>query len=429
MSATSNSLAIPSPLPVAVIGAGPVGLAAAAHLLTRGIRPVVFESGESAGAGVRTWSHVKVFSPWELDIDPVAATLLERRGWIAPDPDGYPTGDELVERYLEPLASVPAIADALHLRSRVVAVTRAGTDKLKDAGRDDAPFEIVLEQEGYERRVLARAVIDASGTLSRPNPLGSGGIPATGERELARWIAYGVPDVRAQAERYAGKRVLVAGAGHSAMNVLQDLVAIRAADPSTRIHWAVRREAYENLFGGDERDGLPARAALGRAIERLTGTGEVTLHQGVRVEALQRVDSWISVTHGDGVLGPFDEIIAATGFRPDPSLLAELRLDLDDRVEAPRRLAPLIDPNLHSCGSVPPHGADELGHPDAGVYIVGMKSYGRAPTFLMRTGYEQVRSVVAALDGDWEAARRGTLVLPETGVCSVDRPALAGTAG
>ena len=111
-------------------------------------------------------------------------------------------------------------------------------------------------------------------------------------------------------------------------------------------------------------------------------------------------------------------MIAATGFRPDLSLLAELRLDLDDRVEAPRTLAPLIDPNLHSCGSVPPHGVDELSHPDEGIYVVGMKSYGRAPTFLLRTGYEQVRSVVAALDGDWQAARQVELVLPETGVCS-----------
>jgi len=118
-----------------------------------------------------------------------------------------------------------------------------------------------------------------------------------------------------------------------------------------------------------------------------------------------------------------DEVVAATGFRPDLELLGELRLDLDDRVEAPRALAPLIDPNVHSCGSVPPHGVDELSHPDAGVYVVGMKSYGRAPTFLLRTGYEQVRSVVAGLAGDWESARQVKLVLPETGVCSASRGA------
>jgi hypothetical protein len=123
-----------------------------------------------------------------------------------------------------------------------------------------------------------------------------------------------------------------------------------------------------------------------------------------------------------------DEVIATTGFRPDLSVLRELRLDLDDGVEAPRTLAPLIDPNLHSCGTVPPHGVDELSHPDADVFVVGMKSYGRAPTFLLRTGYEQVRSVVAALAGDWQAARATDFVLPETGVCSLNRAPATETA-
>ena len=102
-----------------------------------------------------------------------------------------------------------------------------------------------------------------------------------------------------------------------------------------------------------------------------------------------------------------------------------MRLDLDPAVESPRALAPLIDPNVHSCGTVPPHGAEELKHPDANLFVIGMKSYGRAPTFLMLTGYEQARSVVSAIAGDWEAARRVELVLPETGVCSTDRLAEA----
>jgi hypothetical protein len=113
-----------------------------------------------------------------------------------------------------------------------------------------------------------------------------------------------------------------------------------------------------------------------------------------------------------------DRAIVATGFRPDLGMLAELRVELEPAVEAPPALAPLIDPNFHSCGSVPPHGVLELTQPEAGLYIVGSKSYGRAPTFLMATGYEQVRSVVAELAGDHVAAREVYLVLPETGVCS-----------
>ena len=107
-----------------------------------------------------------------------------------------------------------------------------------------------------------------------------------------------------------------------------------------------------------------------------------------------------------------DRIVVATGFRPDLSFLRELRIELDPAVEAPPKLAPLIDPNFHSCGTVPPHGIAELAHPEPGFVIVGSKSYGRAPTFLMATGYEQVRSVVAELAGDHAAARKFELVLP-----------------
>src|SRR5918992_4577809 len=134
--------------PVAVIGAGPVGLAAAAHLTARGIEPVIFEAGDSVGASVREWGHVRVFSPWEYNVDPVAAELLGPTGWSAPAARGYPTGDEIVERYLEPLAAAPGIAESLHLRARVVGVTRLGVDKLKDAGRDDAPYQLIVEQHG-----------------------------------------------------------------------------------------------------------------------------------------------------------------------------------------------------------------------------------------------------------------------------------------
>jgi hypothetical protein len=118
-----------------------------------------------------------------------------------------------------------------------------------------------------------------------------------------------------------------------------------------------------------------------------------------------------------------DQIVVATGFRPDLAPIRELRVALDPILEAPPALAPLIDPNLHSCGTVPPHGVVELSHPEPGFYIAGSKSYGRAPTFLMATGYEQVRSIVAEIAGDHEAARRVELVLPETGVCSTGAPA------
>ena len=407
-----------NPERVAVIGAGPVGLAAAAHLLARGLQPVVFEAGDEVGASVREWGHVRVFSPWEFNTDPAAVELLERHGWTAPEPTGYPTGSEIVERYLAPLAATPELAPTLHLGARVVGVTRAGIDKLKDDGREDAPFELVVDEQGVEHRYLADAVIDASGTWTRPNPLGAGGLPAAGERAHADRIRYGIPDVIGTARaRYAGKRGLVVGSGHSAFNAILDLVALRDSEPATQIVWAIRGGAPGRKYGGGGDDQLPARGALGSAVRDLVADGAVALAADFQTRRVSERDGKLVLADGERELVA-DEVIAATGFRPDLALLGELRLDLDDRVEAARALAPLIDPNLHSCGSVPPHGVDELSHPDAGVHMVGMKSYGRAPTFLLRTGYEQARSVVAALAGDWEAARSVELVLPETGVCN-----------
>jgi pyridine nucleotide-disulfide oxidoreductase len=393
-------------LPVAVIGAGPVGLSAAAHLLSRDIEPLIFEAGERVGASVRQWGHVRVFSPWEFNVDPAAARLLAAAGWVAPPAEGYPTGDEIVDRYLEPLAALPAIAKRLHLGARVVAVTKHGVDKLKDDGRDEAPFELVVDEHGTERRLLARAVIDASGTWTMPNPLGASGVPAVGERAHAERITYGIPDVLgADRDRYAGRRVLVIGSGHSAFNAILDLVALRDSEPPTEIVWAIRGAGPGRKYGGGGDDQLPAREALASAVRRLVAEGSVELVPGFQTHQVRTVDQRLVIADGARSIAA-DEVIAATGFRPDLALLRELRLDLDDRVEAPRALAPLIDPNLHSCGSVPPHGVEELSHPDRDVYVLGMKSYGRAPTFLLRTGYEQVRSVAAALAGDWDAARR-----------------------
>lgn len=404
--------------PVVVIGAGPVGLAAAAHLLARGLEPLVLEAGTGVGASLRQWAHVRMFSPWEFNIDREAGALLRAVGWHAPDGAGFPTGGELVGRYLEPLARLPAIAARLRTGTRVTAVSRLRRDRMKNAQRDEAPFVVRVEDADGERDLLAHAVIDASGTFGQPNPLGASGLPALGERAARDAIAYGLPDVfGTQRARYAGKRVLVIGSGHSALNVLNDLARLAGDVPSTRIVWALRRTSLQRALGGGDNDQLRERGALGLRVAQLVQSGALKVETGFELEAIERTPRGL-IARGNGrVLADVDEIVGATGFRPDHSLLSELRLALDEGTQAPVALAPLIDPNLHSCGSVRPHGAQELKHPDAGVYIVGMKSYGRAPTFLLATGYEQVRSVAAALAGDHEAARRVELVLPETGVC------------
>lgn len=418
-------------LPVAVIGAGPVGLAAAAHLVSRGETPLVLEAGPTVGASVLEWGHVRLFSPWGYNIDAAAAELLAADGWTPPAPDEYPTGRELVERYLAPLAATPSLAPHIRLDTRVLAVTRQGFDKMKTAGREAAPFLLHLRTaSGDEDYALARAVIDASGTWRTPNPLGAGGLPAIGERALARRIFSGIPDVLgAHRARYAGRRVLVVGSGHSAFNTILDLGALAATAPGTAITWAVRRPTPGQIFGGGEHDLLEARGLLGARVRELVAAGALRLVTGFKVRRLDATAGGIAV-HGErDVLPPVDEIVATTGFRPDLGILNELRLALDPAVESTTALAPLIDPNYHSCGTVRPHGAEELRHPEEDFYIVGMKSYGRAPTFLMLTGYEQVRSVTAALAGDWAGAGDVRLELPETGVCTLDAHGAAGPAG
>jgi hypothetical protein len=419
-------------LPVAIIGAGPVGLAAAAHLVARGETPIILEAGNQVGATVRQWGHVRIFSPWRYNVDAVAAAMLEKAGWTMPDPDHLPTGQELVEDYLEPLAQLPEIQPQLRLRTRVVSITRRGHDKMRTSGREDAPFVLHLVTPTGEDVLVARAVIDASGTYESPNPLGADGTDARGEAGVRDRVFYGIPEVLGtHRSRYAGRRVAVVGSGHSALNTLLDLVTLRAEVPTTEILWIVRRPPTARVFGGGPADALPARGALGQHARELLDRGLVRLVVG-RIAAVSRTAGGVAIQDEVGrALAEIDEVVAVTGFRPDLSLLRELRLDLDPVMEAPRALAPLIDPNVHSCGTVPPHGVEELAQPEAGFYIVGMKSYGRAPTFLMLTGYEQVRSIACALTGDMAGARRVDLTLPATGVCSTrptDTRVLAGVA-
>lgn len=420
---------------VAIIGAGPVGLAAAAHVLERGMSPIVLEAGAEAGHAVRQWQHVQLFSPWEYNVDKAAARLLAPTGWNSPDPNAYPTGGELIDRYLEPLATRTPLRETIRTSSRVTAISRAGFDKAKTKGREQAPFEIRYQNGKGSEMLHADAVIDISGTWFSPNPAGGNGLPAIGEREHTDRIAYGVPDVRgAGRARYAGRTVAVLGAGHSAVGTLIDLVQLAGEVPGTQAVWLLRGADPAKAFGGGRNDKLAARGELGATFAALVAAGKIRIETGFGVTHLSESEGRLEISAGAGgdarsVVA--DELIVSTGFRPDLSVLSELRLRLDPAIDAPAALAPLIDPNEHSCGTVRPHGARELAHDEPGFYLAGMKSYGRAPTFLMMTGYEQVRSIVADIAGDKEAAARVELALPETGVCTrgVESAGAAGCCG
>jgi thioredoxin reductase len=411
-------------LPVAVIGAGPVGLAAAAQLISRGLKVKVYESRSHAGSSLSDWGHVRVFTPWRYCVDAVARQLLEGHGWTMPELEAFPTADEIIDQYIGPLAQLPELAPSIETNARVIAVSRWGADKVVSKGREQRPFMLMVETAKGMRRDTARAVIDASGTWQTPNPLGAGGLSAEGESELSDRIAYGIPDVLGRDRHlYAGRTTLVAGAGHSAANALLELAKLSESAPGTSAIWTTRSTDLVRIYGGGDADALPARGELGSEVRDLAESGRVRLVTGFATTAIREVDGCLLVDGQtkDGVLtiGPVDRIIAATGQRPDLALTRELRLDLDPWLESVKALGPLIDPNEHSCGDVPPHGHRELSHPEPGFYTVGIKSYGRAPTFLLLTGYEQVRSVAAAIAGDMAAADAVQLVLPESGVCTV----------
>ena len=412
------------PLPIAIIGAGPIGLAAAAHLILRGEPVRVFEKAPVVAANLRDWGHVRLFSVWEQCIDEAAAALLDRHGWVAPPASQLPLGRDLVADYLEPLAATPELASVIETNTSVIRIARQGLDRMTTRGREKRPFAITLsDPAGNTSEILVRAVIDTSGTWQNPNPLGAHGWPIEGEDIFADRIAYGIPDISGGArENYAGLRTLVMGSGHSAANALLDLASLAQEEPATSMTWAVRGSSLQKIFGGGTADQLPARGALGERLRALVDEKRLTIELSFAAQRLKKNGNGILVDgmtpEGPRTIGAFDRIVAATGQRPDFSFAREIQLDLDPVVESSRTLGPLIDPNVHSCGTVPPHGWRELQHAEPDFFTAGIKSYGRAPTFLLLTGYEQVRSITAHLAGDDAAANDVRLVLPETGVCN-----------
>jgi thioredoxin reductase len=412
-------------LPVAIIGAGPVGLAAAAHLTIRKQPFLLFEAGNTVASNILSWAHIRVFSPWRYNIDKSARQLLKDSGWISPDEEDLPTGLELYKRYLKPLSDVPAMKPHILLDSKVISIGRKNIDKVRTQGREELPFVVQVLCRNEIKQYDVKAVIDASGTWSSPNPVGSGGVYAVGEVENRRRIFYGIPDILGvHSSRYESKDVLVVGSGHSSINAVLELDKLKGRFPDTEIHWVLRKKNLRDIYGGKENDALEARGALGIKIEELISNDRVNVYTPFQIQQILNRDHKLTVIGSQDnqkfALPGIDEIISNTGSRPDFSFLRELRLSIDPSLESVAEIAGLIDPNIHSCGTVRPHGEKELRHPDKDFYIAGSKSYGRAPTFLMATGYEQVRSIAAAIDGDMKAARNIEIDLPETGVCSVD---------
>ncbi len=377
---------------IAVIGAGPIGLEAAWQAKDRGYPVRIFERGV-AGASMRAWGHVRMFSPLAMN-----TSALGRRGVkLRAGEDEFLTGAEFAEQYLQPLAH--GLGDRLVTRARVVGIGRAESlkgDWIGVADRARQPFELLIEQGGREWIEEAEIVLDCSGTYGRSRALGSAGMPVPGERACADFIFHGVPDISgALREQFAGCRVLVIGAGHSAATVVASLADLAEAGSPGEVNWIVRKPLTQPAVVITD-DPLPARAALARRVNELAAApGWLTFHPGKYVRRMKRAGAAVEVELGpEPALLTVDLIVAATGFRPDLSLARELQVSLCYATEGTLPLAArLLGETGGDCLAAGAFGVDALRHPEPGYFALGMKSYGRASDFLIRTGYEQVTSV------------------------------------
>jgi thioredoxin reductase len=395
---------------LAIIGAGPIGLEAAAAAVELGLDVHVFERGE-VGDHLLAWGHVGMFTPWRMVTGPASARLLARNGGTLPDPETLPTGRELVEWLLQPLARTPELRERVHTHAQVLHVARRGALKgewIGAAQRRDHPFRIIVRDAGGREQVLhAFAVIDASGTYGSPNWAGTGGIPARQESYLAPQMSYHCDDVLGlRRERHAGKRTLVVGGGLTAATTVLGLAQLAAEVPGTTAVW-VTRAAEPTLTGQVEHDPLPARARLVAEAQRLMRGEDPAIGWtgGAEVEGFEYNSAThryrVALTCGDAArIEEADQVIVNCGFGPDNGLYRELQVHECYGSRGPMALSAALLGAGGDCMAVPATGLDQLRNPEPDFYILGAKSYARYTTFLLERGFEQVAQVTAQLATD-----------------------------
>jgi cation diffusion facilitator CzcD-associated flavoprotein CzcO len=394
---------------IAILGGGPTGLEAALCAVDHGYSFTLYEASESIAGHVNAWGHVRMFSPWVYNVSDRMRRHLERAGYSVPaaDDPSCPTGKELVDRILDPLARLAELAPHLKTSSKVVAVGREALLKHEEIGtavRAAARFRLLLRNSaGKERVEHAGVVLDCTGTYGNPNPLGDGGVPAPGERDLDRKICRWIPDFQKRAESWAGRTVLLVGAGHSAQTAAADLARFAERYPGTRILWALRRE--NPSWGAVPDDPLPERARLTAEAERLFQGSSDAIESigGVVVDSLAPQNNRVEVTlrqrDGTEFSVEVDQILSLTGSVGDHSIYRQLQVHECYATSGPMKLAAaLLGAQTADCLTQESHGAEVLVNPEPGFFILGAKSYGRNATFLMKVGWQQVAEVFDLLE-------------------------------
>ncbi|HEV8629367.1 MAG TPA: flavoprotein [Thermoanaerobaculia bacterium] len=401
------SPAAPAHPHLAILGAGPIGLEAALGAADAGLSFTLYEAGAEPASHLADWGHVRLFTPWDLSVSPRQRRQLEAAGKPAPTGGDCPTGDELRRRVLLPLAGSPAVAPRLRLGARLRAVGRQGLlkhEEIATAARGGRPFRLLVDERGEERIELADRVLDCTGTWGHPNTLGDGGIPAPGEERLAGRISHHIPDVAREGAEWAGRSILLVGAGHSAQTAARDLAALAIGAPGTRVLWALRDE--QPGFGAVVDDPLPARAALAATAAELLGGASpaVWAYRGVAVERLAERDGKLVVTlrkvAGEPQEVIVDRVLALTGAVGDHALYRQLQVHECYATSGPMKLSAALFASTGGggdCLAQTTHGVDNLKSPEPGFFLLGVKSYGRNNSFLLRVGWGQVAEVMAEL--------------------------------
>ena len=390
---------------LAIVGAGPVGLEAAAGAVAGGLNVVLLERGLLA-QHLADWGHVRLFTPFELNAGPAGRAALGSGGRALPEPGALLTGREFREEYLLPLAAALDDRVTILSRHRVLSISRGSLLKGEALGlttRAESPFRLLYEGPDGEAEVLAEQVFDCSGTYGQPNWAGPGGTPARGERGLRTSIEYGLPDVLGtDRSRYRGVRTLVLGGGHSAATTVLSLATLAAQGPETRFSWATRRSESPPLVAIPE-DPLPERESLVARAGTLAGappTGSEWLGGAQLLEIARDGEEFTARLAVDGGEreSRFGAVVANVGYEPDDRLYRQLQIHECYASRAPMKLAAAL---LSSAGDGPPDcltlggfGPDTLENPEPGFFILGAKSYGKHPAFLLKTGYEQVRDAL-----------------------------------
>ena len=385
---------------IAILGAGPIGLEAALAAAQRGDDFTVYESAPTVGGHVRRWGHVRTFTPWAMNVSPRMRSHLP----AAPGGDTLPSGTQLADELLEPIAALPQLAGRIRLQTRVLAVGREGLLKheaIGDPRRASRPFRLLVARpDGSEAIVHADVVIDATGTYGNPNRLGDGGIDAVNERAFEDRIERFLPALTEQARDWAGRTILLTGSGHSAQTAVRQLAAFARDAPGTRIVWAVRKPRPD--WGAVEADPLPERASLNAAAAELAAgaSDAVRLRPGCVTEALHARGDRIVVTLRNGALEEVevDRILALNGGVGDGALYRQLQVHECYATSGPMNLAAaLLGESGSDCLAVSAHGPETLRNPEPGFFILGAKSYGRNSQFLLQIGWQQVDDVFGSL--------------------------------